>query len=105
MIDIGLKAIDIENINVIFSQHKAVEKVIVYGSRARGDYKPFSDIDLAIKGENMDDRMQQEIENDLDDLLLPNRFDLSVYEKISDKKLLEHIDVSGKTLYSRVNKK
>ncbi len=101
MIDIGLNAKDIQNINSIFAQHQSVEKVIIYGSRARGDYKPYSDIDLVLIGECVDDLTELKIEYELDDLLLPNKFDLAIYNKISNPDLLEHIQVSGKLLYSR----
>ena len=44
----GLKNIIIENINNIFSQYPQIEKAVLYGSRAKGNYKTGSDIDLVL---------------------------------------------------------
>jgi predicted nucleotidyltransferase len=42
-----------EKINSIFNKYNAIEKVIIYGSRAKGNYKTGSDIDLTLIGENI----------------------------------------------------
>lgn len=49
-LNFGLKSLDLEQISVIFRRHPEVEKVILYGSRAKGNYKPFSDIDITLVG-------------------------------------------------------
>ena len=75
----GLKESDIELIKKVFSNYPEVEKVILYGSRAKGTYKPASDIDLTLLGDKLNLTTLQKIEIDLDDLLLPYFFDVSIF--------------------------
>jgi predicted nucleotidyltransferase len=49
----GLSETDIKKINNVFSVHTTIQKVILYGSRSRGDYKTYSDIDLALEGTDL----------------------------------------------------
>ena len=59
-----------------------VERVILYGSRAKGNYHTASDIDLCLEGKNLTLKDLFVIENQLDDLLLPWKIDLSLKHKI-----------------------
>lgn len=97
----GLKAMDLELISKTFSQFTEIEKVVLFGSRAMGNYKPYSDIDIALFGASIDLTRQNKIENQLDDLLLPYKFDVCVFEKIENKELIDHIDRVGITIFSR----
>jgi predicted nucleotidyltransferase len=97
----GLNNEVVEAINGIFAKHGAIEKVLIYGSRAKGNFKPSSDIDLSIIGENLDTELVQSIEFDLDDLLLPYKFDISIYEKINNPAFLEHINRNGIIFYTK----
>ncbi|MFC5284540.1 nucleotidyltransferase domain-containing protein [Pedobacter alpinus] len=97
----GLDVSDINRIKDVFFHYPEVEKVILYGSRAKGNYKPASDIDLTLIGDGIDLTLLQSIEFELDDLLLPYKFDVSIYKKISNNKLLEHIDRIGLDFFSR----
>ena len=74
----GLKETTIKQINQVFSNHPQVKSVMLYGSRAKGDYRTGSDIDLTLIGEELTLLLIHKIELDLDDLLLPYTFDLSV---------------------------
>lgn len=73
----------------------------MYGSRAMGSFKPASDIDLALIGKNIDLSLQNKIELELDDLMLPYKFDISVFQKISNPKLLDHINRVGRGIYAK----
>lgn len=95
MNDIGLKPEDIVRMKDILSHFPQIEKVLLYGSRAMGNYKPASDIDLSLLGENIDLTMQHYLELELDDLLLPYKFDISIYTKISNPEFKKHIDRVG----------
>lgn len=97
----GLNNEVVEAINGIFAKHGAIEKVLIYGSRAKGNFKPSSDIDLSIIGENLDTELLQSIEFELDDLLLPYKFDISIYEKINNPAFLEHINRNGIIFYTK----
>jgi len=97
----GLKKETIEKINQIFARHKAVEKVFLYGSRAKGNYKKGSDIDLTLIGENLNLRFLNKISLDLDDLLLPYKIDLSIYNQITNSDLVDHISRVKKIFYKK----
>ncbi len=98
----GLTEETIKKINSVFERHKAVESVIIYGSRARGNYRKGSDIDLTIKG-NLDMETFFRIENELDDLLLPYIIDLSRLEKINNTELIKQIHQVGIIFYRSNN--
>ena len=74
----GLDDKVIRKINNCLARYPDIDAVILYGSRAKGNYRPGSDIDLTIKGQlSLDDLLK--LENELDDLLLPRVIDLSLY--------------------------
>jgi predicted nucleotidyltransferase len=97
----GLKKNIIEQINGVFAKHCQVEQVIIYGSRAKGNYKVGSDIDLSLKGENLNLSLVHKIELEIDDLLLPYTFDISIFKQISNPDLIEHITRVGLLFYKK----
>ncbi|OHE02628.1 MAG: hypothetical protein A2W82_05990 [Sulfurimonas sp. RIFCSPLOWO2_12_36_12] len=96
----GLSEEVINKINSVFAKYPQIKKVILYGSRAKGNYKNGSDIDLSLLGNEIALSLLYKIENSLDDLLLPYTFDLSVYSDIKSNELKEHIDRVGINFYS-----
>jgi len=99
----GLTENTIGQINSIFAKHSALEKVILYGSRAKGNYKNGSDIDLTLCGLELNQRLLLQIMTELDDLLLPYSIDLSIYEQIDNQNLIEHIQRIGIIFYQRTD--
>jgi predicted nucleotidyltransferase len=97
----GLTAEELQRIRAVFSSYQQVEKVVLYGSRAMGNFKPASDIDLTLMGKGIDLSLQTTIEFELDDLMLPYKFDVSIYDRIINPKFLDHIDRVGKEIYAR----
>ncbi len=97
----GLESHIIEKIRAVFSHYPRIDKALIYGSRAMGNYKPASDIDISLIGEDLSLDDISKIEWELDDLLLPYTFDLSIYYKITNPDLQEHIDRVGKIFYER----
>jgi type I restriction enzyme S subunit len=95
----GLKPHTIKAIQDVFAKHKAIEKAILYGSRAKGNYRNGSDIDLTLVGETLTLSQQFSIETDLDDLLLPYKMDLSIFHKIENEDLIDHINRIGIVFY------
>lgn len=95
----GLKQEHIDMINQCFSQYSSVLKVVLYGSRAKGNYKNGSDIDLTIIDQGLSFSELLQIENKLDDLLLPYKIDLSLKRQISNPDLIEHIERVGAIFY------
>jgi uncharacterized protein len=97
----GLSSSTINEILGVFENYPDLEKVILYGSRARGNYSNGSDIDFALVGEFMDLTSLQKIENDLDDLLLPYKMDVSLLRHIKNEELIEHIYEIGQVFYEK----
>ncbi|MHB8174731.1 MAG: nucleotidyltransferase domain-containing protein [Nitrospirota bacterium] len=100
----GLKEETIEKINAVLSGFPEVEKAILYGSRAKGNFKRGSDIDLTLTGPGLAFKTMLRIDNELDDLLLPYHIDLSILEKISNPDLVEHITRVGVVFYERAGR-
>ncbi|MSP72827.1 MAG: hypothetical protein EXR76_11790, partial [Myxococcales bacterium] len=67
-----------------------VEKAVLYGSRAKGTYRPSSDIDLTLCGGELNHTLLMRIVNKLDDLLLSS---------LTHPALLDHIRRVGVVLY------
>jgi predicted nucleotidyltransferase len=103
MKEFGLKQEDIDKINHVFASYEGIDSVVIYGSRAKGNFKVGSDIDLTIIENSLTFPEFLEMENTLDDLLLPYKIDLSLKRKISNVDLLSHIDRVGKLFYKRGN--
>ena len=97
----GLSKRTIDQIVSIFAAHPLIEQVIIYGSRAKGNYRHGSDIDLTIKGEAITLSELMKIETELDDLLLPYKIDLSLLHKISDPELRAHIARVGAVFFQK----
>ena len=90
----GLKKETIEAINDVFAQYPQIKKAVVFGSRAKGNHRDGSDIDICLFGE-IDLSLLQRIEESLDELYLPYTIDLVVYDRIQNQDLKEHIDKVG----------
>ena len=97
----GLKESTIDRINAVFSQYPDIEKVVLYGSRAKGNYREGSDIDLTLMGDALSHTQLNRIETQIDDLLLPYTIDLSLFESIDNANLIEHIRRVGVVFYER----
>lgn len=101
----GLKEETVKKINSIFANYEKVEEVVLYGSRAKGNYKSGSDVDLVLKGKKLNLKLLNKISLDLDDLLLPYTLDLSIYHHIANPDLIKHIERVGKIFYKRKQNK
>jgi predicted nucleotidyltransferase len=90
----GISQNALDKIKTVLFSMQGVEQVILYGSRAKGNYREGSDIDLTVKGKlNFDNLVKMSV--NLDDLNLPWKIDLSLYGQIENKDLLDHIDRVG----------
>lgn len=94
----GLAEKDIHQICNIFANYPQIEKVLIYGSRAKGNFRPGSDIDLTIEG-TLNFNQLMVLENELEELLLPYKIDLSLLSTIKNPDLLDHIARVGKVFY------
>ena len=97
----GLSDKVIDEINGVFRKHSEVEKVLIFGSRAKGNYRPGSDIDLAVIGSGLDFRQLFKISCEIDDLELLYGVDLIDYQAKKNTPIGEHIDRVGQVFYER----
>ena len=84
----------------IFATYPELTEVRLFGSRATGKAKAYSDIDLATLG-IVDDRRLGRLTLDLEDLDIPQTCDLKAYESINSTLLKRHIDTFGMVIYSK----
>ncbi|MCG8319853.1 MAG: nucleotidyltransferase domain-containing protein [Cytophagales bacterium] len=79
-----------------FSKYPEVEEVLIFGSRAKGNYKRGSDIDLAIKGKRCNDLTAINIQGYFnEELPIPYYVDVVYYDELEHQELKEHIDRVG----------
>jgi type I restriction enzyme S subunit len=95
----GLKEQHINAINSVFLIYPQIKKAILYGSRAKGNYRNGSDIDITLVGDDLNLTILFKIETELDDLLLPYKIDLSIFNQIENTDLIEHIQRVGKDFF------
>lgn len=99
----GLSEKNIHRIQHIFPLFPEVESVVLFGSRARGQFRAGSDMDLALKGASIPLKTLLRISRMLDDLMLPISFDLLIYHHVNDPALLRQIDEEGISLYQKTS--
>ena len=97
----GILVSDMEDIVSILSTNPKTEMVVLYGSRAKGNFEPGSDIDISWMGDDMgfDDVIKAGLA--YDKLFLPYKLDLVIYHQIKEKALIEHIKRVGIVLYEK----
>ncbi len=98
----GLSDKVIEEIQDVFRRYIEVEKVLIFGSRAKGNYRAGSDIDLAVIGNNIDYRLILKIGCEIDSLELLYGIDLLDYQSKKNTPIGEHIDRVGQIFYERL---
>jgi len=101
----GLEECDIQAICSVLGRCPQVKKAVLYGSRAKGNYKNGSDIDLTLHGDkHLTLPVLYKIMDEIDDLLLPYTFDLSIFNNIDDANVIDHIKRIGTLFYKREEK-
>ena len=96
----GIEEKNFRRILGLFSKNQNITEVILFGSRAKGNFRDGSDIDLALKGKSLTSRDLVPIERDYEDLYFPWKLDLVIYENIENEELKNHIRRVGKVVYS-----
>ena len=97
----GLKLDVIEKIQTVFARFEPIVVAILYGSRAKGNYKIGSDIDLALKTQgDLSRSFLLDVANAIDDLDLAYSFDISLFHQIDNDNLIDHIERIGVEFYN-----
>jgi uncharacterized protein len=96
----GLRDSDLSQIMDAIAQFDEISEVVLFGSRAKGNYKAGSDVDLAIKGDRVTHTTLLELSDCLnEEKPLPYFFDLVHYETLDEPRLAEHIDRVGVVIF------
>ena len=99
----GLSDETVQRMATVFSRYPEIERAVLYGSRAKGNFRNGSDIDLTLVGEKLDSKILGQINWELDDLLLPYKIDLSIFHQLTHPELIEHIQRAGIVFYERTS--
>ena len=95
----GLSDTVIKELHDVFRQYANIKKVLIFGSRSKGNYRAGSDIDLAVIGTNIDYRQLLEIQTQIDDLEMLYSIDLLNYDSKVGTPIGDHIDRVGQVFY------
>ncbi len=99
MSNFGLPQRTINELLAYFSSRPEIEKVMIYGSRARGDFHNGSDIDFAIWADEHETFFR--ISAELDDLPTPYKFDVTDYKTLTHEGMKNSIDKDGILFYEK----
>ncbi len=97
----GLNEDTISKINSVFENYPEIEGVIIYGSRAKGTYRPGSEIDLALKGKDLSGSILSKINADIEELNTPYLFDILILDTLNSPELAEQIKRFGQNFILR----
>jgi uncharacterized protein len=102
----GLKERDLEDIISILQQQPQVESAVIFGSRAKGNYKNGSDVDIALRGDLVNLQVISQISYLLnEETFMPYKFDIVNYNSIQNNDLVKHIDSIGIPFYKKMKQK
>jgi predicted nucleotidyltransferase len=97
----GLEDYVLEKFKSVFIRYPEIDEVLIYGSRAKGNFRIGSDIDLALKGESLNDSIAARLANDIDNLNLVYLVDLLLINQTENESLLKEINSTGIAFYSK----
>lgn len=97
----GLTEAQLTQIINIIARFSEVEEAVIFGSRARGNHREASDIDIALKGTNLSTATVNGIAAALDETYLPFFVDVVDYPRITEALFCQRIDSEGVMIYDR----
>jgi len=95
----GLSSFVIDALNSVFARYPDIDEVLLFGSRARGDFTSGSDIDLAVVAPSMTDQRFSELWNELDDQPIAFKMDIIHLDALGNDELKRQIIATVKRLY------
>ena len=102
MNDFGLEASEMDKIIKSIASIEGVDKAVLFGSRAKGNYKLYSDVDISLVGKSLTYSDLLRLHSIIDDLLLPYEIDLNIFDLIQNENLKEHILRCGRVIYESI---
>lgn len=92
----------IKSLCVFFEKYGGIQEAVLYGSRAMGNYRSGSDIDITLKTDDsfaLSDLWN--LKSELEESSLPYLFDVSIFGRLNNANLIDHINRVGKVLYEK----
>jgi predicted nucleotidyltransferase len=99
IVQFGLPDDVLPRLLAVLSSNPKVKQITLYGSRAKGNSRDGSDIDLCLDGDALSLKDLAELDASIDDLLLPWKVDIAVMQQIDNPDLIAHIERVGVMLY------
>ncbi|ADQ07635.1 DNA polymerase beta domain protein region [Caldicellulosiruptor hydrothermalis 108] len=99
----GIEEEILNKIIEIFKKYKQVRKACIFGSRARGDYRRGSDVDICIWLEEESENPIYKIQDELEEVNTILLFDVVAFNSITKESLKESIIKEGVIIYEREN--
>ena len=97
--DFGLTSTELEELNSIIQSFHEIESAIIFGSRAKGTFKPGSDVDIAISGKKIDHSVVTRLSNQLnEETTFPYFFDILDLNTIKSEEMRTHIAQYGREI-------
>lgn len=101
--EFGLRSEDLKMITRVLEYFPEIEEALIFGSRAIGNYRRGSDVDIALKGNELQHITINKVSFMLnEETPLPYRFDVLNYNTLSSADLKNHIDTQGIVFYHPV---
>ncbi len=98
----GLEDYQLKTIIHYLEKKIEVEEAVLFGSRAIGTYKKASDVDIALKGKNVNSFVSAALKSEIEDeTTLPYFFDFVSYSQLTNTDLIKHIDTNGISIFKR----
>jgi predicted nucleotidyltransferase len=96
----GLSDYTLNTIKLILSKYPGIQAAILYGSRAKGNYRNGSDVDITLQADDTFSHTDLlHVMGDFDDSDMPYTVDVSVFQDLKNENLKAHIQRVGKVLY------
>lgn len=90
-----------QRLNELFTANQRISQVILYGSRAKGNYKPFSDVDIALVGNFLSRTDMNRLHAAIDETSFPYIIDISLFHTLKNEALIDHINRRGIVIYQK----
>ena len=98
----GLSPLILHTLQTLFAAYPQIQRVKLYGSRAKGTFTDRSDIDLALFGSELNTHIMGQLYLELDESDIPFKIDLTWYDDLKNHALIEHIDRVGILIFSAI---
>ncbi|MGG5255143.1 nucleotidyltransferase family protein [Neobacillus sp. SM06] len=99
--DTGISLKFLQELRQFCCENTMIDKVILFGSRARGDYRKTSDIDLAIFTNHASHQQQNVIHHSINEMSTPLKIDVLFFDRLTKAKLKSNILNEGVIIYEK----